>query len=125
LYTVAKIDRDIYRCITDGIQTDEVIITEERIAHIKERHPQDYHKVLEYMTITLGRPDYILRDDREHTGIVIKTVMHDSITIQLVLRIHTSEDETGYKNSVISCWTISNRRLQNYLRNKEILYRKE
>ena len=38
--------------------------------------------------------------------------------LQIVLRLCTSGDEHGYKNSVISCWKISERRLQNYLRNK-------
>lgn len=34
-------------------------------------------------------------------------------------------DDPNYKNSVISCWEISEKRLQNYLRNKTILYKKE
>ena len=45
--------------------------------------------------------------------------------IQMVLRIHTSIDKKGFKNSIISCWKISNKRLQNYLRNKKILYKQE
>ena len=39
---VGKIDKEKYRCITEDIVTDEVIITDERIGHIKERHPNDY-----------------------------------------------------------------------------------
>lgn len=40
--------------------------------------------------------------------------------MSIVLRICTSEDEPGYKNSIISSWEISDKRLQNYLRNKQI-----
>ncbi len=123
VHLVGKINRDIYKCITDDIVTDEVIITDERIVHIKERHPNDYKTVVEHMAEVLRNPDYILKDERINTGLIIKSMQQDNI--QVVLRIHTSKDEAGYKNSIISCWKISERRLQNYLRNKEILYRKE
>ncbi|MCM1253958.1 MAG: PBECR2 nuclease fold domain-containing protein [Clostridium sp.] len=123
MHLVGKIDKDIYKCITDNIVTDEVIITDERIAHIKERHPKDYKTVIQYMKKALQRPDYILKDERINTGLIIKSIQQDHV--QVVLRIHTSKDEMGYKNSIISCWKISERRLQNYLRNKEILYKKE
>lgn len=123
VHTVGKINRDIYKCITDDIATDEVIITDERMEHIRERHPLDYKMVIESMADAIRNPDYILNDERANTGLVIKS-LHES-NIQVVLRIHTSKDEAGYKNSIISCWRISERRLKNYLRNKEILYKKE
>ena len=44
MHTIGKIDKNIYKCITDNIATDEVIITDERIQHIKDRHPNDYEK---------------------------------------------------------------------------------
>ena len=44
MYVVGKIDQEIYQCITNDIVTDEVIITDERIEHIKERHPNDYER---------------------------------------------------------------------------------
>ena len=45
MYRVGNIDKEIYKCITDDITTDEVIITDERIAHINDRHPNDYEKI--------------------------------------------------------------------------------
>ena len=47
MHTVGEIDRRIYKCITNDITTNEVIITDERIMHIKERHPDDYEVCLE------------------------------------------------------------------------------
>lgn len=38
------IDIETFKCITNDITTDEVIITEERIQHIKERHNNDFLK---------------------------------------------------------------------------------
>ena len=37
--TVGRIDRKLYSCVAPDILTDEVVITDERIEHIKERHP--------------------------------------------------------------------------------------
>lgn len=34
VHIVGRIDREIYKCITEDIVTDEVIITDERIEHI-------------------------------------------------------------------------------------------
>lgn len=48
VHTVGKIDRDIYKCITEDIVTDEVVITESQIQHIKERHPNDYERFSKY-----------------------------------------------------------------------------
>lgn len=46
LYSVGKINWEIYKCITEDIRTDEVIITDNQIQHIKDRHPEAYDKVL-------------------------------------------------------------------------------
>ena len=35
MHLIGKIDKNIYKCITEDIVTDEVIITDERIRHIK------------------------------------------------------------------------------------------
>ena len=126
VHTVGKIDKEIYKCITDDIVTDEVILTENQIQHILERHPDAYEKALSVMKETIENPDYIIADDKhKNTGLVIKNIVSEQENLQLVLRICTSEDIPGYKNSVISCWKISDKRLQNYLRNKQILYKKE
>ena len=92
MYSIGKINQKIYKCITEDIITEEVIIIDNQIQHIKDRHPEAYNKVLKNIQEAISTPGYIIRDKH------------------------------AYKNSVISCWKISERRLQNYLRNKEILY---
>lgn len=126
VHTVGKIDRNIYKCITDDIVTDEVIITDNQIQHILDRHSDAYEKVIDYLETAISNPDFIIEDKHADTGLVIKQIdLTNKQHTQIVLRICTSKDEPGYKNSVISCWEISERRLQNYLRNKKILYRRE
>lgn len=122
---VGKLNRKIYSCITEDIVTDEVIITDNQIEHIMERHKDSYAEIIDFLEDVITDPDYIIQDKRKYTGLLIKQVKINDYHVQLVLRLCTSEDEPGYKNSVISCWKISNNRLQNYLRNKTILYMKK
>ncbi|MCC8101758.1 MAG: hypothetical protein LIP11_05700 [Clostridiales bacterium] len=126
MYLIGKINSDIYKCITKDIRTDEVIITGNQIRHIKERHPDAYEMIVEYLGDVLSEPDYIIEDKHPNTGLVIKRLWtSEGQYVQVVLKICTTEDEPGYKNSIISCWEISEGRLQNYLRNKSILYKRE
>lgn len=124
-HTVGKIDREIYKCITADIVTDEVIITNNQIRHILDRHPDAYEKAVNSMKAAIESPDYIIEDKHKNTGLVVKRITTEKANLQLVLRICTSDDTPGYKNSIISCWEISDKRLENYLRNKRILYKKE
>ena len=47
MHIVGKIDKEIYKCITDDIVTEDVIIIDNQIKHIRERHPNDYEKFAE------------------------------------------------------------------------------
>lgn len=125
VHSVGKIDRDIYKCITEDIVTDEVIITDNQMQHILDRHPEAYKEVINYLADIIREPDFIIEDKHDNTGLVIKKIKVEKEYAQMVLRICTSDDNPDYKNSVISCWEISEKRLQNYLRNKRILYKKE
>lgn len=119
------LDWRIYNCISNEHIVDEVIITEEQLMHIRERHPEAYQDTIHYVRDILADPDYILSDRRPNTGLVIKRIHSKSESSLLVLRVSTSADRMGYKNSVITGWRITEKRLNNYLRNKEIIYNKE
>lgn len=125
MYFVGKLNKEIFRCISKDIRTDEVIITEERIQHVNDRHPGEHEKIKEYLKEAVENPDYIIADKHPNTGLIIKEIKMKDTYIQLVLRVCTSKDEIEFKNSVLSLWEISERRLQNYLRNKSILYKRK
>ncbi|MCC8138968.1 MAG: hypothetical protein LIO67_01520 [Lachnospiraceae bacterium] len=71
MHLVGKIDRDIYKCITEDIVTDEVVLTEERIQHIKDRHPTDYERFCSYIPEIIRDPDYIIKSNKQSTGIIL------------------------------------------------------
>ena len=126
VHPVGKIDKNIYKCITEDIVTDEVIITDNQIQHILDRHQDAYETAMKEMRTAIESPDYIIADDKhDNTGLVIKKFKMKGDNLQLVLRVCTHKDGPGYKNSVISCWEISEKRLENYLKNKRVLYKQE
>ncbi|RKI78934.1 hypothetical protein D7V90_16685 [bacterium 1xD42-87] len=51
MHTIGKINRDIYKCVTEDIVTDEVIITDERIAHIIQRRGKTFIKNLDNILV--------------------------------------------------------------------------
>lgn len=125
MVVIGRIDREIFRCIAEDIVTEEVVMTDNQLQHILQRHPEVFPVVMDVVRDILRDPDYIIEDKHPHTGLVVKRLETGSESLQVVLRICTSEDQPGYKNSVISCWEISERRLKNYLRNKKILYNRQ
>ena len=112
-------------CITTDFITDEVIITEEQLSHIREKHPEAYQDTLLYVKDVLDDPDYIFKDKKENSGIVVKKIINEEEHSLLVIKIITSKDNKDYKNSVITGWKITEKRLNNYIRNKNIIYKKE
>lgn len=124
VHTVGFIDRKIYQCITDDIVTDEVIITDSQIQHIRDSHPESAEKVLSNIEHALRNPDYIFDDEKhKNTGLVIKKIDFDE-NLQIVLKVATSKDKEGMKNSIISGWMIGDKRLERYFRKKKLIYKK-
>ncbi len=125
MYYIGKIDIKIYSCITNDIQTDEVIITENQIAHIKERHPNDYERHFNYLSEIIRNPDYILEANKPNTALVLKHIIENDKRYQLILRLKTSNDPAEYKNSIITFLKVEEKRYNRYLRTKNILYKFE
>ncbi len=123
--TIGKIDRNIYKCITGDIVTDEVIITDERINHIKERHPNDYERYCDYMKEVIENPDYIINGNKPNSALILKEFSNGKEQFKTILRLITSKDDIELKNSIITFMKINNKEWARLLKNKEILYKKE
>lgn len=125
MYTIGYIDLKKYRCITEDIKTDEVIITDAQIKHIQERHPGDYERFFPYFSDIISDPDYILEANKPNTAFLLKHIQTEDKNVQLILRLKTSHEPEGYKNSIITFLKIDQRTWNKYLRNKKILYKRE
>ena len=83
------------------LQTTEVIVTDERIAHIKERHPEDLLLFEQYGREAVLSPDLIIRDGK-HIGTVFAVKKLPDTNLNVVVRLVLETDEAGFKNSVMT-----------------------
>lgn len=123
MHYIGKIDKEIYKCVTEDIQTDEVIITDTQIQHIKDRHPNDYEKYFKYAEEILKSPDYILEANKPDTAFILKHIVDNGKNCEMILRLKTSKDPEEYKNSVITFLKVEEKRYNRYIRTKKILYK--
>lgn len=125
VHPVTKLDIEKYKCVSENITTDEVIITDERIQHIKDRHPNDYERYAQYLPEIVGNPDYIIRDKRPYTAVVLKQIVENNERFRISLRLKTPNDNPDYKNSVLTFLKIREDEWERLVRNKEVLYKRE
>ncbi len=101
------------------------MISIKQLDHIADHHPEAYDEALIELKSTLANPDYIFKDNKhKDTGLVVKAIKTGDTYLYIVLKICTNSKGGKLANSVISGWKISESRLNNYLRNKTILYKK-
>lgn len=124
-YTVGKIDINKYKCVTEDITTDEVIITEKQIEHIKMRHPNDYERFSQYFKEIIEAPDYIIEANKPNTALVLKTIYNEQEQFKTVIRLVTSTDSPDYKNSIITFMKINEKEWNRLIKNKNVLYKSE
>lgn len=125
VHTVGRIDVEKYKVVADKIQTDEVIITDERIEHIRERHPNDFERYSQYLKQIVEEPDYILEANKPNTAFLLKEFVEADERFQLILRLAVEGDIPGYKNSIITFLKVEEKRYRRYLRTKKMLYKSE
>lgn len=127
MHYVGKINKDIYSCVAKDIVTDEVIITDERIQHIKERHPNDFERYSEYIRLAVEKPDYIIEanKNKDKSALILKSFVEDNKQFKSVLRLATSTDDIKYKNSVITFMKIDEKEWKRLINNKKTLYKSE
>ena len=121
---VCKLNKDLYSVVTADIASDEVIITDKQIEHIKERHPNDFESFASFMGEVIVNPDYIIEANKSNTALILKEIELDGRKLKLVLRLKTSLDPDEYKNSVITFQHINDKRYLRYINNAKILYKR-
>lgn len=108
----------------DGLRTEEVVVTEERLEHIRLRHPEDYELFQRYGKQAIENPDIIAKDEKhENTVFVIRHLPETNLNV--VVRLALDTDEPNYKNSVITFYRLREKNLKKLLERNPVLYKKE
>lgn len=125
VHYLGKIDRSIYSCVTEDIQSDDFIITNERISHIKAHHPNDYELYQSFMVEAVLNPDYIIETKKINSAFILKSFEQEGKKFKMILRLKASTDNPEYKNSIITFMKINDKEWNRLINNKKILYKKE
>lgn len=123
---IGKLDKNKLGEYGQKIVTFDVILTEERLKHIQERHPGDYEKYGIYMEEIVSNPNYVLEDNKNtDTIIMLKRIQQEGKNIQLVIKLSTGVDKKRNKNSVLTLWRVRNSTYKQLIKHKKILYKDE
>ena len=120
---VCKLDKNLYKIISENISSDEVIITDRAIEHIKNSHTDDFEHFSRYFSEIIADPDYILEANKPNRALILKEIELENKKLKLILRLQTSADNPEFKNSIVTFQHISDKRFNRYIKNAKILYK--
>ena len=106
------------------LRTTEVVVTEERAAHIRERHPEDFALFEQYGAETVCSPDLLILDEK-HVGTVFAVRRLAESNLNVVVRLALETDQKEYKNSVMTFYRLRDRNLKKLLEKNRLLYSRE
>ena len=111
---VGKLNLKLIAKYKNKINTDEVILTHERLEHIYSYHSKDYEELKDYIKSIIEEPDYIIEDTaNKDTLILLKNIIDINKKARIVIKLATEIDNKLYtKNSII---TLMRQRDKSYL----------
>ena len=125
IHYIGKLNINIYSVVNPKILSDKVVITEERIQHIKAHHPENYERFVRYIPEIIANPDYIIEANKAFTAVILKEIEDNGERFKLILRLKMETDPSEYENSVLSFWRIGTTTWEKTLKNKVILYKRQ
>ena len=120
--SLGKINTEHLQPTFGRLQTNEVIITDERLAHIKSHHPEDLTYFEKYGAETISDPDYIIKDGKNF-GTVFMVKHLSETNLNVVVRLAIDTDKEGLKNSVMTFFRIREKNLRKLIKKNELLYK--
>ena len=88
---LGNLDPAYFSTTFGSLQTTEVVITDERIAHIKVHHPEDYLLFQQYGKAAILSPDLLVQDCK-HIGTVFVIKKLPDTNLNAILRLALETD---------------------------------
>ena len=110
---VGKLNISMLGKYSTKIITEKVIITDERLEHIKEHHPELEYKEIKSIKSVIENPDFIFEDRKNiDTILLVKKINMFNKHSRIVVKLNTRTDIQDKFNSVISFWQISEKKIR-------------
>ena len=114
---LGEIESSLLQGYFGELRTKEVVVTEERMEHIRKRHPEDVELFALYGKETVLKPDILLVDEK-HIGTVFAIKRLPETNLNVVVR-------PDRKNSVMTFYRIRERNLKKLMEKNRLLYSRE
>ena len=106
------------------LKTDEVVVTNERMEHIKKHHPQDVELFEQYASKAIQNPDIIIKD-LKNSDTIFAVRRLEKTNLNVVLKLVLEGNGEDIKNSVISFYRIRTANLKKLEEKNKVLYKYE
>ena len=129
VFARSKLSADVMNILENEfgkLNGNEVILRDERLEHIKERHPEVVDILKNNYIEAVNNPDYVLKDSKNDNTIWnIKKIEEKNINIVIKLSVLKEKEHKRYLNSTITAHEIKNSRLNKYLEKQKQLYKNQ
>lgn len=119
---LGKIHVDLLESEYGSLQTDDIIITNERLEHIKEQHQIDYALFERYGREVVQEPDIIIKDEK-HIATVFMIKRFININLNAVVRLAMGTDSGELKNSVMTFYRIRESNLTKLINKNKVIFK--
>ena len=106
------------------LKTDDVVVTNERMEHIRKHHPQDVEFFEQYASEAIRDPDIIIKD-MKNTDTVFTVRKLENTNLNVVVKLVLEGNGEDIKNSVISFYRIRPVNLKKLEEKNKVLYKRE
>ena len=106
------------------LNSSEVILRDERLEHIRERHPEIVDVLKNNYIEAVNNPDYALKDYKNtDTALFLKKI--EDYSINLVVKLSVSNSDKGMENSTITVYRVREREVKRLQKKNKIIFDKK
>ena len=109
---IGKLNKENIGEYKDKLITLEVVLTDERKAHILQKHANDYNLIINNINKIVLNPQEVLKDSK-----------NDNLNV--VIKLNVINNNMHPKNSIMTAWIIRNSNLIKLREKNKIIYKKE
>ena len=105
MHYIGKIDKDKIGEFGNQIVTENVILTDERKAHIYEKHSNDFELIINNLDKVVLNPSEVIEDVKsKNTIFMIDKIEKNNLNV--IIKLNTTNSVKHPQNSVMTAWLI-------------------
>lgn len=106
------------------LNTKEVVLTDERLEHIKSRHPEVVDVFLKEYKGCVSKPDVILNDEKNANTMMTIRKLGDN-NLNTIVKLSVGAENGDRQNSIITAFCLGDKRLKRLMNKNKVIYTKE